>query len=145
MPAQAKEAEPQLSLPLLSSQWWQSFLHGNADALLAREDAKRALDLMANRIGKEAGQLDVGASIRVSELRKTLYAKFRADLALYTMQSLWPEAANTQQPGTPVASDMPETVAKFFEPEEEPPPWRWESAEDRAERQLREGIGGWSG
>jgi len=40
---------------------------------------------------------------------------------------------------------MPETVAKFFDPEEPVPPWRLESVEASAERRLRESFGGWCG
>ena len=46
------------------------------DALLGRKDALRACDLIADKLGKEAGQLDINGSIRSSELRKKLYEKF---------------------------------------------------------------------
>jgi hypothetical protein len=39
--------------------------------------------------------------------------------------------------------DMPETVAKFFAPEDSTSPWRWESVEDRCEREARTNFGGW--
>jgi hypothetical protein len=42
-------------------------------------------------------------------------------------------------------SEMPASVRRFFEPEEEVPPWRVESAQERAERQQREALGGWCG
>ena len=64
------------------------------DALLGRKDALRACDLIADKLGKEAGQLDINGSIRSSELRKKLYEKFGANLALYTMQALWREASS---------------------------------------------------
>jgi hypothetical protein len=42
-------------------------------------------------------------------------------------------------------SEMPANIRRLFEPEEELPPWRIESADDRAERLRREAIGGWCG
>jgi hypothetical protein len=63
-------------VPVLSADWWRNFLHGNAEALVAGEDAQRALELIANRLRREAGQLDINGSIRSSELRKKIYAKF---------------------------------------------------------------------
>jgi hypothetical protein len=140
------EPEQRPSLPLLSADWWQSFLHGNADALLARVDVQRALDLIANKLGKEADQPDTNGSIRSSQLRKMIYARFGADLALYTMEALWREAsAGGEQSNTATAQDMPEPVARFFAPESPTPPWRWESVEDRLERERRAGFGGWCG
>ena len=38
---------------------------------------------------------------------------------------------------------MPLRVRAFFERDDPIPPWRWESAEDRAERLSRESFGGW--
>ena len=39
--------------------------------------------------------------------------------------------------------EMPANVRRFFEPEEEAPPRRMESAEDRAERERLADLGGW--
>jgi len=136
------EPEQRPSLPLLSADWWQGFLHGNADALLARVDVQRALDLIANKLGKEADQPDTNGSIRSSQLRKMIYTRFGADLALYTMEALWREAsANGEQSNTATAQEMPETVAKFFEAEAPVRSWRWESLETRAEREWRSSLG----
>ena len=101
-------------LPVLSADWWQSFLYGNADALLDSKDAQRALELIAGKLGKEAGQLGINGNIRSSELRKKLYATFGADLVLYTMQVLWLEASSNGEPLTmPTVPPMPEAVARF--------------------------------
>ena len=134
------------SLPLLSAQWWQGFLHGNADAVLGGKDARRPLELVAAKLGREFRRLDINGSIRSCELRKKVYAEFGADLALYTMQALWLEASsNGEQLSTPTVPKMPEAVAKFYEPGEPNPPWRMESVEDSAERRSRESFGGWCG
>jgi hypothetical protein len=132
--------------PALPAQWWQSFLCGNPDALLENEDVLRALDLIANRLGKEIGQSEIGGNIRAGQLRKTVYTKFGADLALHTMQALWLEAASDdEQLPMSTVSDTPETVARFFEHEDAVPLHRWESDKDSAERRLRESFGGWCG
>jgi hypothetical protein len=149
-PAPDPELQPELEqrtpLPLLSSDWWQSFLHGNSDALIASEDAQVALDLIADKLGKAAGTLDINGSIRSRELRKKVYAEFGADLALHTMQGLWLEAsAKGEEPKAPTGAEMPETVARFFAPEDPIPPWRRESDEDRLEREARASFGGWAG
>jgi len=47
------------------------------------------------------------------------------------------------QANTPTV--LSETVAKFFGPEDPTPPWRWESVEDRCEREARTNFGGWCG
>jgi hypothetical protein len=133
-------------IALLSAEWWQSFLHGNADALVASNDAQCAFDLIAAKLGKEAQSLGINGSIGANELRKKIYAEFGADLALHTMQALWLEASsNGEQPGAPITQDMPETVASFFAPEDPIPPWRVESVEDRLEREQRASWGGWCG
>ena len=126
-PEPCLEVRPSLSG--LSADWWKGFLYGNSDALLGAKDAQGAVGLIAAKLGKEAGQLDINGSIRSSELRKKLYEKFGADLALYTMQALWLEASsNGELSSVPAAPEMSETVAKFFDPEEPVPPWRLESA-----------------
>lgn len=133
-------------IPNLPSAWWQSFLYGNPDALLVGDDARRAFALISNKLGKEIGQPDIGGSIRSSELRKKLYARFGADLALHTMQVLWLEAAsNGEQASAPVVANMSEPVAKFFEHEDPAPFHRRESNEERGERELRSSLGGWPG
>jgi hypothetical protein len=146
------ELIPQPEVPpplgLLSAAWWQSFLNGNADALLARVDAQGALDLIAAKLGREVSQLDANGSIRSCEFRRRIYAEFGADLALHTMQGLWMEAsANGDQPKAPTEIEMPETVAKFFEREESPyiPAHRRESDQARLEREGRASFGGWCG
>jgi hypothetical protein len=59
------------------------------------------------------------------------------------MQGLWLEAsAKGAKPTTPTAPGMPETAANFFAPEDATPPWRWESGEDRLEREARASFGG---
>ena len=87
--------------------------------------------------------MSFGASVRSSQLRKLLYEGFGADLALATMHELWQQAAKSgEAPGAPTVPDMPENVVKFFEPEGPIPPWRWESVEDRAERERLTTLGG---
>ena len=104
------------------------------------------MGLIASRLGKEVGQLELGTSVRSSELCKLIYTKFGADLALHTMQSLCIEAAsNGEPPSAPTVPAMSETVAQFFELEDPVPPWRVESDQDRAERSSRESFGGWCG
>ena len=138
--------EPEQRLPLLPTQWWQSFLYGNSDGLLSGGDATRAVDLIADRLGKEVGQLELGASVRSSELRKMIYARFGADLALHTMHELWRGAStNGESLSAPQVPETPENVAKFFEPEDPDSPWRWESAESRVERERLADLGGWAG
>ena len=137
--------KPAPALPGLPAQWWQSFLYGSSDALLARVDALRALALVADTLGKDS-DLEISGDIRSGELRKMMYAKFGPDLALHTMQALWLEAAaNGEQPSVPAVPNTPEAVAKFFEPEAAVPPHRRESVEDREERQWRASLGGWPG
>ena len=59
----------------------------------------RAVGLIADRLGKEVGQLELGASIRAGELRKMIYTKFGADLALHIMHELWRQAStNGREP-----------------------------------------------
>jgi hypothetical protein len=41
--------------------------------------------------------------------------------------------------------EMPANVRRFFEPEDPVPPQRWESAEDRAQRERLTDLGGWCG
>ena len=140
------EPEQQPPVPLLSSDWWRNFLHGNADALFGREDAQSAVDLIADKLGKQSERLEIAGTIRSSQLRKKIYAEFGADLALYTMQALWLEAsANGEQLSMPTAPDMSETVARFFEPEDPIEPWRRESDQDRLEREQRSARGAWCG
>jgi hypothetical protein len=140
------EAEQRPVLPLLSAEWWQSFLCGNPDGLLENEDVLHALDLIANRLGKEIGQSEIGGNIRAGQLRKMLYAKFGTDLALRTMQALWLAATSDgEQFPMSTVPDTPETVAQFFEHEDAVPLHRWESDKDSAERRLRESFGGWCG
>jgi len=65
---------------------------------------------------------------------------------LHTMHGLWLEAAsNGGQPGMPAVANMPETVAKFFEHEDPVPPHRWESEEDREQRERLSALGCWPG
>jgi len=79
-------------------------------------------------------------------LRKRIYAEFGADLALHAMQALWLEAtSNGEQLSSVTVPDMPETVARFFAPEDSTPSWRRESDEDRLEPEGRAGWGGWCG
>jgi hypothetical protein len=147
-PETIPEPEPELRpvLPLLPAAWWQSFLHGSSEVLVGGEDAQRALDLIAYKLGKQLKRLEIEGTIRSSQLRKKLYAEFGADLALCTMQALWLEASsNGELPSVPTAPEMSETLAKFFAPDEPAPPWRLESVGDSAERRLRESIGGWCG
>jgi len=133
-------------LPSVPADWWRGFLYGNVDALLGAKEARCAVDLVADRLGKEAGQLDINGSIRSRELRQKFYAEFGADLALRTMQALWVEASsNGELPSVVTAPEMSERIAKFFDPEEPVPPWRLESTQDSAERHLRESMGGWCG
>jgi hypothetical protein len=142
------EPKQRPSLPLLSADWWQSFLHGNADALVASKDAQRVFDLIAARLGREVSQLNANGSIRSCEFRRRIYAEFGADLALHTMQGLWMEASpNGDQPKAPTEIEMPETIAKFFDREESPyiPPHRRESDQARLEREARASFGGWCG
>jgi len=80
-------------LPVLSVDWWQGFLHGNADALLGGKDALRAFDLIADKLGKDAGQLDINGSIRSCELRKRIYAEFGASPSLRSREWYPPEPA----------------------------------------------------
>jgi hypothetical protein len=133
-------------LPLLPIQWWQGFLYGNSDGLLSGRDATRAVCLIADRLGKEVGQLELGASIRAGELRKIIYAKFGADLALHTMHELWRQAATNGELSN--ATSVPETsgnVIKFFEAEDPTLARRRESVEERAERERLTDLGGWAG
>jgi len=131
------ESEERPGKPLLPASWWQCFLHGNSDALLGAKEAQHAVDLITDKLGKEAGQLEINGPIRSCELRKKIYAEFGADLALHTMQGLWLEASSGGgQPNTLRVPDMPETVAKFLGPDEPAPPWRLESVEASKERPL---------
>ena len=41
--------------------------------------------------------------------------------------------------------EMPAKVRRFFEPEDLFPPRRWESVEDRAQRERLTALGGWAG
>ena len=138
------QPESEQSLPLVPAQWWQAFLYGSADALLSEQDATRAVGLVANRLGKETAELST--SIRAGELRKMIYTKFGADLALHIMHELWRQAStNGESPSVPSVSETPENVIKFFEPEDAVPPWWWESNEDRSERESLTDLGGWAG
>jgi hypothetical protein len=140
------EPEQRPSLPLLSADWWQGFLHGNADALVGDKDAQRAVALIADQLGRETGPLDINGSIRARELRKKIYAEFGADLALYTMQALRLQASsNGEKPNATTVTDMSETVAKFFEAEDPVRSWRRESDQARLEREGRTSWGGWCG
>ena len=140
------ESERRPALPLLPATWWQTFLYGSSDALFGREDAQGAVDLIADKLGKQSERLEIEGTIRSSQLRKKIYAEFGADLALYTMQALWLEAsANGEQLSMPTAPDMSETVARFFEPEDPIEPWRRESDQDRLEREQRSARGAWCG
>jgi hypothetical protein len=121
-------------------------LYGNSDGLLSGGDATRAVCLIADRLGDEVGQLELGASIRSGELRKMIYAKFGADLALHAMHELWRGAStNGESPSAPQVLETPENVAKFFEPEDAIPSWRRESNADRAERERLTDLGCWAG
>jgi hypothetical protein len=121
-------------------------LYGSPDALLENEDVLRALDLIANRLGKEIGQSEIDGSIRASQLRKMVYTKFGADLALHAMQALWLEAASDdERPSVPAVPNMPDSVTQFFEHEDAVPAHRWESAEARVQRERLANLGGWPG
>ncbi len=63
-----------------------------------------ALDLIANKLGKEIGQSEIGGNIRAGQLRKMVYATFGADLALHTIQALWLEALCSLQWGRGITS-----------------------------------------
>jgi hypothetical protein len=79
-------------------------------------------DLIANRLGKEIGRSEIDGNIRAGQLRKMVYTKFGADLALHTMQALWLEAASDdEQPSVPAVPNMPDSVAQFFEHEDAVP------------------------
>ena len=53
-------------LPPLPAHWWQSFLHGSADALISCKGALRAFDLIADKLGKAAGWMQTKAFAQVS-------------------------------------------------------------------------------
>ena len=67
-------------------------------------------------------------------------------MALRTMHELWQQASSNGEPlRPPSVSDTPETVLKFFEREDPVPSRRWESDEERTQRERLTELGGWCG